>query len=78
MLDREVVKEFLSEEFSESDIEIPDDISEDVLVETFSKYVENDYYEWLKDNFNSFFEDGEPDWDQIKDRIKQYSKEGCM
>jgi hypothetical protein len=21
------------------------------------------------------FEDGEPDWDQIKDRIEQYSKE---
>jgi hypothetical protein len=75
MLDREVVKEFMNEAFSEREIEIPDDISEDVLVETFCKYVENDYYYWLKDNFNSFFEDGEPDWDQIKDRIKQYSKE---
>ena len=75
MLDREVVREFMREEFSESDIEIPDDISEDVLVETFCKYVENDYYDWLKDNFDSFFEDGEPDWDQIKDRIEQYSKE---
>ena len=73
MLDREVVKEFMSEEFSERDIEIPDDISEDVLVETFCKYVENDYYEWLKDNFNSFF--NERDWDWIKDRIEQYSKE---
>jgi hypothetical protein len=74
MLDREVVKEFLNEEFSERDIEIPDDISEDVLVETFCKYVENDYYEWLKDNFNSFF--NERDWDWIRDRIEQYSKEG--
>ena len=74
MLDREVVKEFMNEEFSERDIEIPDDISEDVLVETFCKYVENDYYEWLKDNFNSFF--NERDWDWIRDRIKQYSKEG--
>ena len=66
MLDREVVKEFMNEEFSEREIEIPDDISEDVLVETFCKYVENDYYEWLKDNFNSFFE--ELDWNWIKDR----------
>ena len=74
MLDREVVREFLNEKFSERDIEIPDDISEDVLVETFCKYVENDYYEWLKDNFNSFFD--ERDWDWIKDRIEQYSKEG--
>jgi hypothetical protein len=73
MLDREVVKEFMNEEFSESDIEIPDDISEDVLVETFCKYVENDYYEWLKDNYKSFF-DGF-DWDWIRDRIEQYSKE---
>jgi len=73
MLDREVVKEFMNEEFSERDIEIPDDISEDVLVETFCKYVENDYYEWLKDNFNSFFDERE--WDWIRDRIEQYSKE---
>jgi len=75
MLDREVVKEFLNEEFSECDIEIPDDISEDVLVETFCKYVEDDYYEWLKDNFNAFFEDDGPDWDRIRDRIEKYSKE---
>ena len=75
MLDREVVKEFLNEEFSECDIEIPDDISEDVLVETFCKYVENDYYDWLKDNFNSFFNG--LDWDWIKNRIEQYSKEDC-
>ena len=73
MLDREVVKEFMNEEFSERDIEIPDDISEDVLVETFCKYVENDYYEWLKDNFNSFFNGLY--WDRIRDRIEQYSKE---
>ncbi len=73
MLDREAVKEFLREEFSEDDIEIPDDISEDVLIETFCKYVEDDYYEWLKDNSNSFF--GELDWDRIRERIEKYSKE---
>ena len=45
MLDREVVREFLEEELEE--IEIPDDIFKEVLVEAFSKYVEDDYYEWL-------------------------------
>ncbi|VUT25420.1 MAG: hypothetical protein MOIL_01047 [Candidatus Methanolliviera sp. GoM_oil] len=75
MLDREVVKEFLDEQLKDVEIEVPEDISEDILVETFSKYVEDDYYEWLKDNFKSFFNHGTPDWDWIKDRIKYYSKE---
>lgn len=46
MLDREVVKKFLEEKLE--GIEIPEDISFDVLVETFCKYTEADYYEWLK------------------------------
>jgi len=37
MLDRRVVREFLDEELKE--MEIPDDISKDILVETFYKYV---------------------------------------
>jgi hypothetical protein len=69
MLDREVVREFLNDKLEASGIEVPEDIHGDVLVETFCKYVEDDYYEWLKDNFKSFFEHGDPDWDWIKDRI---------
>ena len=45
MLDREVVREFLGEKLEE--MEMPDDISKEVLVETFCKHVEDDYYEWL-------------------------------
>ena len=75
MLDREVVKEFLAEQLKDAEIEVPEDISEDILVETFSEHVEDDYYEWLKDNFKSFFNHGMPDWDWVKDRIKYYSKE---
>ena len=41
---------------------MPDDIYKEVLVEAFCKYVEDDYYEWLKDNFKSFFNHGNPDW----------------
>ena len=74
MLDSGAVKEFLDERFEDLEIGIPKDITEDVLVETFCKYVEDDYYEWLKDNFKSFFNHGDPDWVWIKERIENYSK----
>lgn len=70
MLDREVVKEFLNEELR--GMEIPKDIFKEALAETFCKYVEDDYYDWLKDNFKSFFNNGNPDWQGIRERIKKY------
>ena len=69
MLGREVVREFLDEEFEEMDI--PKDITKEKLLETFCKYVEDDYYEWLKDNFKSFFNYGVPDWIWIRERFKK-------
>jgi len=72
MLDREIVKEFLQEELEA--IEIPTNISFEKLVETFCKYVEDDYYEWLKDNFKSFFNHCNPDWNWIRERVDHYSK----
>ena len=69
MLDRKVVREFLDEELKE--MEIPDDIFKEALVETFCKYVEDDYYEWLKDNFKTFFNYGKPDWPWVRERIKK-------
>ncbi|MDD5529718.1 MAG: hypothetical protein PHX21_06770 [bacterium] len=71
MLDRKVVKDFLEEELE--GIEIPKDIPMKALVETFCKYTEDDYYEWLKDNFKSFFGNGPVDWDGIKEKIAKYS-----
>jgi hypothetical protein len=68
MLDREVVKEFLDDKLE--DLEVPKDISKDALVEAFCQYTEDDYYEWLKDNFKSFFDHGNPDWDWIRNKIK--------
>jgi len=73
MLDREVVKEFLSGEFEDIELDVPEDIDRDSLIEAFCGYVEEDYYEWLKDNFESFFDHGNPDWGWIKGRIEQYS-----
>ncbi len=70
MLDRAVVEEFLDCKLKELKIEIPRDIKKEALVEAFCQYVEDDYYEWLKDNFKSFFEHGEPDWEWIRDRVR--------
>jgi len=28
------------------------------------------YYEWLKDNFKSFFGDGEVDWEWIREKVR--------
>ena len=69
MLDKKVEREFWEEELE--GIEISDDISKEALVEAFCKYVEDDYYEWLKDNFKSFFNYGNPDWKRVSERIKK-------
>lgn len=74
MLDRAVIEEFLDCQFEDTALEIPTDISREQLVEAFCQYVEDDYYEWLKDNFKSFFNHGDPDWEWIGERIKYYAK----
>ena len=68
MLDKIVVQEFLDEELE--GIKVPEDISKELLRDAFCKYVEDDYYEWLKDNFNSFFNHGSPDWKWIREKFK--------
>ena len=72
MLDRRVAREFLDEELEET--EIPDDIFKETIVETFCKYVEDDYYEWLKNNFKSFFNCVKPDWQWARERIKKHEE----
>ena len=74
MLDREVVREFLAAQLEGAEIEIPEDIGLNVLIDTFCRYVEADCYEWFRDNFKSFFNHGAPDWGWIRDRIEHYSQ----
>jgi hypothetical protein len=74
MLDRNIVEELLDDNFDEWELEIPKDIEKEALVETFCQYVEDDYYEWLKDNLKSFFDHGSPDWDYVKGRMRHYLK----
>ncbi|MCD6594390.1 hypothetical protein J7L68_01770 [bacterium] len=76
MLNRKTIEEdFLNEKFEDIKIEIPDDVSKNDLVEAFCRYTEDDLYEWLKDNFKTFFNYGNPDWEWIKDRIENYKNE---
>ena len=75
MLDREVVRQFLGCHLAEIEIEIPEDIDKDSLVETFCQCVEEDYYEWLKDNFKWFFDHGDPDWVLIRERVKRAGRD---
>jgi len=70
MLDRKVIKEFLSCKLKDLELKIPEDITKDALVEAFCQYTEDDYYEWLKDNFKSFFDHGNPDWDWVRSKIE--------
>ncbi len=56
MLDKKVVENFLFEELDEAQMQIPKGINRKKLVEAFCIFTEDDYYEWLKDNFKSFFQ----------------------
>ncbi len=70
MLDRQVVKEFLEEMLEELNMKVPKNINFDELVETFCLYTEDDYYEWLKDNYTSFF-GSTFSWDKVKEKIEE-------
>ena len=70
MLDRKVVEEFLEDKLE--GIPIPESIKKEELVEAFCQFTEDDYYEWLKDNFKTFFNHYNPDWTWIKNYIKDH------
>jgi hypothetical protein len=73
MLNRAVVREFLTEEFNDSGMDVPQDIDMAALTETFCEYVEADYYDWLKDNFKSFFDGCPFDWGWVRQRLERAS-----
>jgi hypothetical protein len=76
MLDREVVKELVTDWLQESgNLPLPENIKKKELIEAFCQFTEDDYYEWLKDNFKSFFNHGNPDWVWIKNYIKEHKEE---
>ena len=72
MLDRKVARELLDEELQEN--KIPKNVFKEELVRTFRKYVKDNYYEWLKDNFKLFFNYGNPNWQWTRKRIKKHGE----
>ena len=68
-------KNCLEINYTTLNLKVSEDISKDSLIEAFCQFTEDDYYEWLKDSFKSFFEHGNPDWDWIRNRIKFYEKQ---
>ena len=70
MLDRAIIEELLDWEFEGLDLGIAEDIPREAVMEAFCQYAEEDYYEWLKDNFRSFLDYGNPDWNQIIEKIR--------
>ena len=69
MLDRTAIEALWDWEFEDLDLEIPEDIPREAVIEAFCQYVEEDY-EWLKDNFKSFFNHGDPVWNRIIEKIR--------
>ena len=74
MLDRDVVEKFLDCQFEDLELEIPKDILKEQLVEAFCQFVEDDYYEWLKDKFKSFYDHGNLDWEWVRGKIRAYNQ----
>lgn len=73
MLDKEVIKEFLKSYLE--DLDVPKSINMNDLADVFIEYCENDYYEWLKDNANSFFSGNNGiDWNSIAKKIQKKKK----
>ncbi len=72
MLDRKVVEEFVMERLKENKVVIPKYINKKELGEAFCQFTEDDYYEWLKDNFATFFDNYRPDWYWIKEYIEKH------
>ncbi len=75
MLDREAVEGFLDSELEYLGVEVPQDIAKGALVDAFCEYVEEDYYQWLRQNLASFFNDGDPDWDWIREKLETYEEQ---
>lgn len=73
MLDRAVIADLVKGEMKEQDIKLPQNMNFKKLVETFCQFMENDYYEWFRDNYKTFFNHGNPSWKQIKEQIQKDS-----
>ena len=71
MFDREIIEELFDWEFEDMNLEIPNDIPREAIIEAFYQYVEEDHYEWLKNNLRSFFDHGNPVWNRLIEKLRE-------
>ncbi|GEM_PF-4386387 len=72
MLDSEFEDESAGWELDEFDLESTDDLDLDMLAEeVVSEALDEEYFDWLKDYFEPFFKKGDPNWDEIDERIRR-------
>ncbi|MBI4301552.1 MAG: hypothetical protein HY664_03000 [Chloroflexi bacterium] len=68
IIDELFIRDYLRERLEDDEIELPDGVSLDDLADDFMEYIEIDIYEWLRDNYRSFFRDF--DWEPVSKKAK--------
>lgn len=66
MINKEIVRQLFIEEIKDQNISIPKNINNDRLENHFIKFLEDDFYDWFKSNFNNYIaEQVYSDWKNL-------------
>ena len=66
MINKEIVRQLFIEEIKDQNIAIPKNINNDRLENHFIEFLEIDFYDWFKSNFNNYISDQvSSDWENI-------------
>jgi len=57
MIDKKIIQQLVLEEINDQNILLPQNMDIDELVNNFIKFLEIDFYDWFKSNFNYFCND---------------------
>lgn len=72
MSDREFEEESPDWELDEFDLEDTDDLDLDTLAEeAMCGALDEEYFDWLKEYFEPFFRNGDPNWTEIDEQIRR-------
>jgi hypothetical protein len=72
MSDREFYEESPEWELDDFDLESSDDLDLDIIAEEdLSEFIDEEYFDWLKEYFEPFFEKGDANWDEIDEQIRR-------
>lgn len=72
MLEDEFEEESPDWELDEFDLESPDDLDLDTLAEeAMGEALDEEYFEWLKEYFEPFFKNNDPNWKEIDEQVRR-------